>query len=74
MDTINIYIDGKSQAVNKKFVVDIENGKALMNTGRWHKIDCDQCETDYEQVDEADEPYIVCNRCNKVTYRKDLRP
>ena len=73
MDTINIYISGKSEPVNQNFIVDIKNGMALTTTGRWHKIDCD-CK-DFELV-EADketnikESYQVCNVCNKVTYIK----
>ncbi len=74
MDTLILMIGIYPTAVNKKIIVDIENGKAKTNTGRWYDIVCDQCETDYEQVDEADEPYIVCNRCNKITYVKDLMP
>ncbi len=77
MDTINIYIYGKSEPVKENFIVDIKDGMALTTTGRWHKIDCD-CK-DYELI-EADkethipESYIVCNICNKTTYIEDLKP
>ncbi|NHZ85834.1 MAG: hypothetical protein GWP19_08130 [Planctomycetia bacterium] len=74
MDTLNIYISGKSQAVNKKFVIDIKDGKALMNTGRWHKIDCDHKDCELVEADREThipESYRVCNICNKVTYLKE---
>ena len=72
MDTITLMIGIYPTAVKKGLIVEIDNGKAKTTTGRWYNIVCDQCEIDYEQVDEG--PYIVCNRCNKVTYRKDLMP
>jgi len=80
MDTLKLMMYGKETIVPKSQITDIKSGKALTKTGRWFPIICDVCLTDYEQVDDDDiindgnEPYIVCNECNKVTYVKDLRP
>ena len=74
MDTLTLMIGIYPTVVKKELIVDIENGKAKTSTGRWYDIVCDQCEIDYEQVDEAKVPYIVCNICNKITYIKDLMP
>lgn len=69
---------GKSESVDIRYIIEIKNGMALTASGRWHKIDCDQCETDYEEISadsESDVPesYQVCNVCNKITYSKDLK-
>ena len=73
MDTLKLMMYGTPTDVPKDQIKDIKNGKALIAiTNRWFDIICDQCEIDYESVEEAG--YIVCNICNKVTYVKDLRP
>ncbi len=79
-DTLKLMMYGRELAVPKDKIVEIKSGKALTTTDRWFDIICNVCLTDYEQVNEDDiingstEPYIVCNKCNKVTYIKDLRP
>ena len=71
MDTLTLNINGEFIRVKKEHILDIQNGKALTLTKRWYDIICDQCEIDYESVEEAF--YIVCNVCNKVTYIEDLK-
>lgn len=79
-DTLKLMMYGKVTDVPKDKIVEIKSGKALTTTGPWFDIICDVCLTDYEQVNKDDiingssESYIVCNKCNKVTYIKDLRP
>lgn len=71
MDTLKLMMYGKELAVPRDKITDIKNGKALTTTGRWFDIICDQCEIDYESVEEAF--YIICNICNKITYVEDLK-
>lgn len=72
MDTLILMMYGQETKVQKSKIIDIKNGKAFTTANRWFDIVCDQCETDYESVEEAG--YIVCNICNKVNYVSDLRP
>ena len=70
MDTITI-LDKTIIKVKKKYIKEINNGKALLTTNRWYDIVCDKCKEDYEQ---PTDDYIVCNVCNRITYLDDLAP
>jgi len=75
---MNILINEKIETVNPIQIIEIKNGKALLRNKRWYDIICDCLEVkDYETVPDSEAPngngYIICERCHRIHYLKDLR-